>query len=178
MKTGDYELFYEDECHFKLTLSIIRAWFLSGTQPEIKSPVDRFKVSIFGAMGKNGQLITLENELFNAETFRMFLDKLTRDAHVGIKKDGSRKKILLVLDNAKYHHAKILHPWLEDVSDVLELFFLPPYSPDLNAIEMLWKKTRRNVTHNRFFKLCCDLKLFWTQFDKPIQKLSKLPAFI
>ena len=182
MKTGDYELFYEDECHFKLTLSIIRAWFLSGTQPEIKSPVDRFKVSIFGAMGKNGQLITLENELFNAETFRMFLDKLIRDAHVGIIKDGSRKKILLVLDNAKYHHAKILQQWLEDVSDVLELFFLPPYSPDLNAIEMLWKKTRRNVTHNRFFKsiqeLCLDLKLFWKQFDRPNQELSKLSAFI
>ena len=178
MKTDDYELFYEDECHFKLTLSIIRAWFLSGTQPEIKSPVDRFKVSIFGAMGKNGQLLTLENELFNAETFRLFLDKLIRDAQVGVKKDGSKKKILLVLDNAKYHHAKILQPWLTYFSDILELFFLPPYSPDLNAIEMLWKKTRRNVTHNRFFKsiqeLCHDLKLFWGQFDRPNQELSKL----
>jgi Transposase and inactivated derivatives len=182
MNTGEYELYYEDECHFKLTLTVIRAWFLSGSHPEIKSPVDRFKVSIFGAMGKNGQLITLENEVFNAETFQLFLEKLIRDAHVGIKKDGKKKKILLVLDNARYHHAKILQPWITAVSDILELFFLPPYSPDLNAIEMLWKKTRRNVTHNRFFKsiqeLCYDLKLFWGLFDKPNNELTKLTAFI
>jgi hypothetical protein len=91
--------------------------------PEIKSPTDRFKVSIFGAMGKNGQLITLENETFNAETFRLFLEKLLLETEVGRKKDGKQKKILLVLDNAKYHHAKILQPWLEEVSDLLELFF-------------------------------------------------------
>jgi transposase len=163
-------------------LTIIRAWFLAGTCPEIKSPVDRFKVSIFGAMGRNGQLITLQNEKFNAETFLLFLMKLLTEADIGRKENGKKKKILLVLDNAKYHHAKILKPWLEEVSDLLELFFLPPYSPDLNAIEMLWKKTRRSVTHNRFFdslqELCYDLKQYWKQFDKSNEELMKLSAFI
>jgi transposase len=120
-----------------LTLSIIRAWFLAGSCPEIKSPVERFKVSIFGAMGVNGQLITYQNEQFNAATFQGFLETFLAEAQVGRTKEGKRKKLLLVLDNARYHHAKILQPWLESVSDVLELFFLPPYSPDLNAIEML-----------------------------------------
>jgi hypothetical protein len=147
IESKDYEVFFEDECHFKLTLTIIRAWFLAGICPEIKSPVERFKVSIFGAMGKNGQVITLQSEIFNAETFRLFLMKLLIEAEVGRKKDGRKKKILLVLDNARYHHAKILQTWLEEVSDLLELFFLPPYSPDLNPIEMLWKKTRRNAMH-------------------------------
>jgi len=175
-------VFFEDECHFKLTLTIIRAWFLAGSLPEIKSPVDRFKVSIFGAMGMHGQLITLENETFDAKTFRLFLEKLLREAEVGRNKDGKKKKILLVLDNARYHHAKILQPWLEEVSDLLELFFLPPYSPDLNPIEMLWKKTRRNVTHNRFFsslpELWYDLKMYWVQFVEPNDELMKLSAFI
>jgi transposase len=182
IESNDYEVFFEDECHFKLTLTLIRAWFLAGSHPEIKSPVERFKVSIFGAMGRNGQLITLENENFNAETFRLFLEKLLLEVDIGRKKDGCKKKILLVLDNAKYHHAKILQPWLKEVSKVLELFFLPPYSPDLNPIEMLWKKTRRNVTHNRFFdslqSLCYDLKLYWGQFAKPNGELMKLSAFI
>ena len=128
--------FMKMNSHFKLTLSIIRAWFISGTQPEIKSPTERFKVSIFGAMGKNGQLITLNNESFNAETFRTFLEKLIQEAHVEIKKDGRKKKYCWY-DNARYHHAKMLQPWLEYIFDVLELFFLPPYSPDLNVIEML-----------------------------------------
>jgi len=180
--SNDYEVFFEDECHFKLTLTIIRAWFLAGSCPEIKSPVDRFKVSIFGAMGMNGQLITLENETFNAETFRLFLLKLLYEAELGKKDNGKKKKILMVLDNARYHHAKILQPWLNEVSDLLELFFLPPYSPDLNPIEMLWKKTRRNVTHNRFFNslsaLWYDLKQYWAQFHKPNDELMKLSAFI
>ena len=79
-------------------------------------------MSIFGAMGKNGQLITLENETFDASTFRLFLEKLLRDAQTGRKEDGKKKKILLILDNARYHHAKILQTWLNEVSDLLELF--------------------------------------------------------
>ncbi len=71
----------------------------------------------------------------------------------------------------------MLQPWLEEVSDLLELFFLPPYSPDLNGIEMLWKKTRRNVTHNRFFKsleeLCRDLTLYWKKFENPNEELKQ-----
>jgi len=180
MQTSDYELFYQDECHFRLTLSLTRAWFQKGSHPEIKSPVDRYKVSVFGAMGENGQLITLQDSQFNALTFRAFLEKLLQKAEVGCTKHGNRKKILLVLDNARYHHAKILQPWLEEVSDLLELFFLPPYSPDLNAIEMFWKKTRRNVTHNRFFssleKLCYDLKMYWAEFEKPNNELRSLTA--
>ena len=165
-----------------MTLSIIRAWFLAGSCPEIKSPVDRLKVSIFGAMGINGQLITCQNEIFNAETFRIFLEKLLLEAQAGYTKEGKRKKILLVLDNARYHHAKILQPWLEGISDILELFFLPPCSPDLNAIEMLWKKTRRNVMHNRFFEsldqLRYDLTLYWANFCMPNEELQKLSAVI
>lgn len=155
---------------------------MAGTCPEIKSPTDRFKVSVFGALGKNGQLITLQNEVFNAETFRLFLEKLLFEAEVGTSKKGKKKKILLILDNAKYHHAKLLQPWLEEMKDLLELMFLPPYSPDLNAIEMMWKKTRRNVTHNRFFEsldnLCYDLKMYWQTFSKPNEILKSLTKFI
>ncbi len=65
--------FYQDECHLKMTLAVIRAWFPAGSRPEIKSPADSYKVNIFGALGKNGQLITIQNEIFNAITFRLFL---------------------------------------------------------------------------------------------------------
>jgi len=182
IESGGYEVFYQDECHFKLTLTIVRAWFLIGTTPEIKSPTDRYKVSIFGAMGMNGQLITHQDPVFNALTFKIFLEKLVRDAEISFDKEGKKKKILLVLDNARYHHAKLLKPWLEEMEGVLEMFFLPPYSPDLNAIEMFWKKTRRNVTHNRFFEsldcLCYDLKMYWGKFEKPNEELKTLTAFI
>jgi len=51
------------------------------------SPVDRFKISIFGVMGKNGQLITLENETFDAVTFRLFLEKTAAE-----RRDRSKRR--------------------------------------------------------------------------------------
>lgn len=182
VKSNDYEVYFQDECHFKLTLTIIRAWFLKGSFPEIKSPTDRFKMSVFGALGMNGQLILDQSDIFNAVTFQKFLEKIVFEATVGVNNNGRKRKILVVLDNARYHHAKIIQPWLEEMKDVIELFFLPPYSPDLNAIEMLWKKTRRAVTHNRFFEsldnLKYDLKMYWNQFTSINEELKALTAFI
>ncbi len=63
-----------------------------------------------------------------------------------------RKKILLIVDNARYHRAKELKDFFSKIKDKLELFFLPPYSPDLNLIETEWRETRRNATHNRYFE--------------------------
>lgn len=139
-------------------------------------------MSVFGALGVNGQLIVDQSAIFNAITFQEFLEKIVIEATVGINNNGRKKKILLVLDNARYHHAKIIQPWLENMKDVIELFFLPPYSPDLNAIEMLWKKTRRAVTHNRFFEsldnLKYNLKMYWSQFATVNEELKLLTAFI
>jgi transposase len=156
-------------------LTIIRAWFLAGIVPQIKSPVDRFKLSVYGAMGCNGQLIIQEEEKFDADSFKRFLETILNRAK-------TNKIILLVLDNARYHHAKILKEYIDSISDRLKLYFLPAYSPDLNAIEMLWKKTRRGVTHNRYFgslgKMAKQLFKFWNKFSEPNEELSKLCAFI
>jgi transposase len=67
------------------------------------------------------------------------------------------RRIVLVLDNARYHHAILLSDWLRSHKDILVLLFLPPYSPDLNPIERVWKLTRRLCTHNRYFQELQDL---------------------
>jgi transposase len=161
-----------------MTLSLTRAWFIKGTVPQIKSPSGREKMSVFGALGENGQFIFEQSTVFNTITFEHFLQKLI--STVDTKNDifGNKKKILLVLDNARYHHAKALNPWLESVSDLLELCFLPPYSPDINIIERLWKKTRREVTHNRYFEkldlIRYDLSMYWNNFIKPNEILTTI----
>jgi putative transposase len=62
------------------------------------------------------------------------------------------KKIYMVLDNVRFHHAKRLKPVLERYKDRIEMVFLPPYSPDLNPIERVWWLMRKKVTHNRWMK--------------------------
>lgn len=118
--------------------------------PEIKDPVllhapTRKSVACFGAVSlSTGKFIRAMCERFDALTFETFLKKLLRHRSRG-------RRMVIVLDNAKYHHAVHLKPLLRKYRAVLRLLFLPPYSPQLAPIERVWKLARRMATHNRFF---------------------------
>jgi transposase len=58
----------------------------------------------------------------------------------------------MVLNNARIHHAKLIQPFLEENQKRLYLMFLPPYSPNLNPIERIWKWMKESVIANRFHK--------------------------
>ena len=75
----------------------------------------------------------------------MFLKYLRR-----VSSKSSRRAIVII-DNAKYHHANLHKEWRKQHTDRFALDFLPPYSPELNPIERLWKLTRRLCLHNRYF---------------------------
>jgi hypothetical protein len=55
------------------------------------------------------------------------------------------------LDNARYHHAKLVRDWLAQPERRIKRHFVPPYCPHLNPIERLWGLRHRNVTHNRCY---------------------------
>jgi transposase len=124
--------------------------------PETKDPVlqhapTRKSVACFGAVNCCcGKLLTTMNPIFNAVTFEAFLRKLLRHRARG-------KRLVIILDNARYHHAKLLAPFLQHNRRHLTLLFLPPYSPQLNPIERVWKLTRRLATHNRYFATLPEL---------------------
>jgi transposase len=58
---------------------------------------------------------------------------------------------MLIIDNARYHHARLHKEWRAAQEPHFQLDFLPPYSPDLNPIERVWKLTRRLCVHDRYF---------------------------
>jgi transposase len=64
---------------------------------------------------------------------------------------ASIRRLVLIVDNASYHHARLHKAWREAHADRFILEFLPPYSPELNPIERVWKFTRRRCLHNRYF---------------------------
>ena len=175
-KRARHELYFEDEVHFQRNTSIIRSWGLKGLTIEIKSPPVREKASFLGAMGAdNGHLVTMETDQFDAISFRKFIERL-------LSRAISDKKILLVLDNAKFHHARVNKDFFIGIQDKLELLFLPAYAPELNPIEYLWKKTRRDVTHNRYFESFQEqrecLKNYFRKFRNSNNVLTKLSANI
>ena len=124
--------------------------------PEVKDPVlrhapTRKSVACFGSVSlSTGKFVRRLCEKFDALTFEAFLKKLLRHRSRG-------KRMVIVLDNAKYHHAVLLAPLLRRYRKVLSLLFLPPYSPQLAPIERVWKLARRLATHNRFFSTLDEL---------------------
>ena len=59
--------------------------------------------------------------------------------------------MVVITDNARYHHARLHKEWREEHAEDFGLDYLPPYSPELNPIERVWKLTRRRCLHNRYF---------------------------
>ena len=143
------EVWFGDEVHFQLHTTTTRMWALKGCQPEIASKPGREKVGFIGVVcPATGELFTKIAFRFNTPTFVSFLK-----CFLAARK-GSGKKIWLVLDNASWHKKAIRQLILENPDD-LGVIFLPPYSPDLNPIERLWRLTRRLCTHNKYFD-CLD----------------------
>jgi transposase len=60
-------------------------------------------------------------------------------------------RIHVFLDNARYHHAKLVQQWLVQPGCRIKLHFIPSYGPHLNPIERLWGLMHRNVTHNKCY---------------------------
>ena len=68
------------------------------------------------------------------------------------------------VDNARYHHAKLLQPWLKAPDRRIKLHFIPPYCPHLNPIERLWGVMHVQVTHNRYYEKFKDFAQAILQF--------------
>jgi len=73
------------------------------------------------------------------------LEKLERN-------NPTMAKIHVFVDNARYHHAKVLQPWLNNSERRVKLHFLPSYAPHLNPIERLWGVMHKWVTHNQYYE--------------------------
>jgi transposase len=125
--------------------AIHRTWFPKGKQRIVPTYGKHCGVKLVGILDyESGEIFCMHAEQYDAEIFLLFLKKILE------KYSGER--IILILDNAKIHHAKLIQPFLNENKDVLELVFLPPYSPKLNMIEELWGWLKKECVYNVFFK--------------------------
>lgn len=147
-------------------------WAKCGFQPQIKSAPTQEKVAFSGFVNPaTGELIINECDKFNYETIiesvKSFAENIPKN-----------KKILIVLDNASWHKKAVRLLQANNDFPSIEFIFLLSYSPELNPIERVWRVTRRERTHNRFFDTLSSLKtILSTYFDilkTPNQKLRSL----
>jgi transposase len=144
MQDANVDLWATDEVHFQQHGSRCRMWI----PPEIKDPVllhapTRKSVGYFGAVRlRDGRFVfRLETGKFNGPSFLQFLQQLRSASR------GTGRRVVVITDNARYHHSRLHRPWREQHAHHFALDFLPAYSPQLNPIERVWKLTRRRCLY-------------------------------
>ena len=144
---------FEDECVFRQEGTVCRTWAPVGEGAEVKSKPCRRTAKAYGAVRIDPEKPKLhfrfEPDTFNGENFILFLKQLLRYYR------AAGQKVYLILDGASYH--KKVKSFASDNAEDIELHFLPPYSPDLNPQEGVWKATKKLATHNRYFETLRDL---------------------
>lgn len=172
---------FQDEVHFTVEATITRQWFPKGSCPKVRSYPGRQSVAYSGfVIPETGKLFTVKPGWFNFETtidsIRKFMQSMAQQ---------TQKKLYLIMDNAPWHKkAKRLIETEEEYADIqnaVTIVSLPPYSPDLNPIEQVWRVTRREKTHNRYWsglpKLTAVLDEWSGSFAEPNEKLASLCSF-
>ncbi len=144
--SAEASLAFGDEASFLPDGTLHQTWSRVGCQPRVDTFGMRKTAHVFG-------IVTLERRprfhyrfapVFNGLTFLDFLKQLVA---------RSRRKLFLIIDNGPCHNLQDDGKrWLAEHRHRLELFRLPPYSPEYNPIEGIWKVTKKRTTHNRFYK--------------------------
>ena len=148
--------------------AIQKTWFKKGKQKKIPTYGKHTGVKLIGILDySTGFIHCEEHEKYDAVVFLEFLKTVLTKYPSG--------KIVMILDNARIHHAKLIQPFLEEVKERLELKFLPPYSPNLNLIEGLWGWLKSSVINNVFFSTLSEIRMAVQGF---IGMVNKVPAEI
>ena len=150
-------ILFQDESMIRDYQAIQKTWFLKGKQRIIPTYGKHQCVKLIGTLNyETGEIFCIEEEKYDAKVFLRFLEKVLAHYPTG--------KIVMILDNARIHHAKLIQPFLKANQKRIQLVFLPPYSPQLNLVEGLWKWMKEAVSNNVFFSSTSQIKCAVREF--------------
>ncbi len=167
-KLGRQDLaFFVDEVDIHLNPKIGPDWMLRGTQKWVLTPGINKKRYIAGALNaKTGEIVWVTSEKKNSELFVQLISKLR-------KLNPKAKRIHLILDNFVIHSSKRTEMAIASFQGLFVRHFLPPYSPDHNRIERLWKQLHDNVTRNH---RCRTIESLMILVDAFLKRASPFPG--
>lgn len=154
--TSPDHFYYLDGVHPVHQTVAVRGWIKKGEVREIKTNTGRDRVNINGALNLQGDIVYREDKTLNNESTVKLLEAiLAKHTHTpGGQPDTDT--IYAVCDNARYYYCKEVRAWLA-THQRFKLIYLPPYSPNLNRIERLWRLLRDKVLVNTYYP---DFKQF------------------
>lgn len=145
-------IYFSDATHPTHNTKPSYGWIKRGKKNDIyiKSNTGRGRINLLGALDIDDKTaVVIEEKTIDANPVIALLNS--------VKKKQPQGKVYLVVDNAKYHYARRVNNWLLHHSR-FKLIFLPPYSPNLNIIERLWRFFHQKVTNNHYFESFKEFK--------------------
>lgn len=156
-------VYFNDAVHPQHNTRPDYGWIYKGEDFEIPTNPGRKRVNINGALNAHTvtDVLVVESERINAQSC-IKLWKKQRRRH-------PQKTIINICDNAPYYHSKYLKEWLAD-NTWCKVIYLPPYAPNLNLIERLWKYLRKQVTSYNFYEHFTEFRKAILDFFKNIKE--------
>ena len=146
----DETIYFIDGVHPSHNVQLSYGWIKKGTEKLTPSNTGRSRINLTGAIDIiSHQVLIQEDLMLNAEATIGFFQKLESS-------QPDKSKIHVFCDNAPYYRNKNVKAHLE--TSRIELHFLPPYSPNLNPIERLWKWMKESVVYNTYYKEFDDFR--------------------
>lgn len=163
-KEGEAHLLFCDAAHFVLGSCLCFLW--SAVRVFLKGSAGRNRINVLGVVNAiTKEVTTLINDTYiNAEVMMAFLKTLRQTYNDG-------KPIAIVLDNARYQHCNVVKNCATTLG--IDLLFLPPYSPNLNIIERLWKFTKKKILYAKYYDKPAAFHLAIRQFFENINHQYK-----
>jgi len=156
-------VYYADGVHPTHNTRSTHAWIEKGTEREQPTVSGRDRVNINAVLNAHDpvDVIALECNSVNAQATRELYEKV-------LQNNPQAETIYIISDNARYYRNKELFEWLGNTK--IKPVFLPPYSPNLNLIERLWKFLRKKVINTRFYRTKEKFREAIMQFFEDIEK--------
>jgi len=139
----DEEIYFIDAVHPEHQSQAVCGWIKKGVQKTLQTSGKQLRLHFAGALCLTGmKVFTEEYKTVDADAMLDFFKKL--------EKQTEARVIHVILDNARSNKNKKLDEFL--TSSRIKVHYLPPYSPNLNPIERLWKILRENTVYNRYYE--------------------------
>jgi transposase len=159
------DLFFIDAVHPEYQSQAVCGWIKKGENKTLQTTGKQKRLHFSGALSlKRMQVIIREYKTIDADAIIDFFKELEKESKAGV--------IHVILDNARAHKNRKLETYLQ--TSRIKLHYLPPYSPNLNPIERLWKIFREITLYNRYFPTCFEFFIAVREFfGSKVQKIKK-----
>lgn len=143
-ETGDEPILFIDGVHPTQGTKLAYGWMPKGRKTLVETTGSRTRLNIMGALNLNdiGSTVIREYDTLNSLNIGKFFIAIRESYPI-------TQKVHIILDGAGYHRSELVQEWAYVMN--IDLHYLPPYSPNLNPIERLWKVMNEGVRNNRYF---------------------------